>query len=79
MIKRRELIKGIEIFDYYFLFTAYADESIFFRVYIFQTFLEFSGLKPNIGKYETAGIGLLKRAIEAICELKLVDLSELRY
>lgn len=67
LIKRQELIKGTVIFDYCFLFTAYADDSTF------------SGLKPNIGKCEIAGIGLLKRPTEAICGLKLVDLSELRY
>lgn len=67
LIKTQELIKGIEIFDYCFLFTVYADDSTF------------SGLKPNIGKCEIAGIGLLKRPTEAICGLKLVDLSELRY
>ena len=38
-------------------------------------FSQFSDLKPNISKYEIAGIGLLKRAIEAVCGLQLVGLT----
>ena len=84
LIKSQELIKGIEIFDHCFLFTVYADDSTFFLgdsdsvknlIDIFQTFLLFSVLKPNISKCEIAGIILLKGAIETACGLKLVDLT----
>ena len=41
----------------------------------FQSFSQFSGLKPNISKCGIAGIGLLKETIEAVCGSKLVDLT----
>ena len=61
LIKSQELIKGIEIFHYCFLFTIYADDSTSFHGYsnsiknlidIFQTFPQFLSLKPNISKCE---------------------------
>ena len=66
--KKHPEIKGIEIFEHYFLYTAYADDTTFFLkdaksienlVEIFNTFSLFSGLKPNLIKCEIAGIGAL--------------------
>ena len=83
-IKSNENIKGIEIFKYVFLYTAYADDSTFFLrdilsvkelINSFNQFYHFSGLKANIGKCEIAGIGSLKGVTEAVCGLKSVDLS----
>ena len=74
----------MEIFKYVFLNTAYADDSTFFLrdtllvkelINSFNQFYHFSGLKSNIGKCEIAGIGSLKEVAEAVCGLKLVDLS----
>ena len=71
-------------FDDSLFITAYANDSKFFLgdcdsvknlANIFQTFSQFSGLKPSISKCEIAGIGLLNGAIETVCWLKLVDLT----
>ena len=72
-IKSNENIKGIEIFKYVFLYTAYAHDSIFFLrdilsvkelINSFNQFYHFSGLKANIGKCEIAGIGSMKGVIK---------------
>ena len=62
--------KGIEVFEYCFLYIAYADDKMFFLkdsqsitclVELFNTFSVFySGLKPNLTKCEIRGIGTLK-------------------
>ena len=84
LIKNKVDIKGIDLFDHTFLFTAYADDSTFFLKdmssvkMLVETFIEFScfsGLKPNIAKYEIAGLGPLKGVLEAVCSLKTVDLT----
>ena len=68
-IKKHPEIKGIEIFEHCFLYTAYADDTTFFLkdaqsienlVEIFNTFSLFSGLKPNLTKCKIAGIRALK-------------------
>ena len=68
-IKSNENIKGIEIFENIFLYTAYTDDSTFFLRNIpsvkelinsFNQFYHFSGLKTNIEKCEIADIGSLK-------------------
>ena len=83
-IKSNENIKGIEIFKYVFLYTAYADDSTFFLrdilsvkelINSFNQFYHFSGLKANIGNCEIADIGCLKGVTKAVCGLKSVDLS----
>ena len=74
--KKHPEIKGIEIFEHYFPYTAYADDTTFFLkdaqsienlVEIFNTFSLFSGLKPNLTKCEIAGIGALKRVQVTVC------------
>ena len=61
-------MKGLNIFKHEFLCTAYADDTTFFlknRKFIlelineFDTFSNFSGLKPNKIKCEIPGIDVL--------------------
>ena len=65
----------LEIFKHDFLYTAYADDSIFFLRSVpsvkelnnsFSQFYNISGLKANIEKCEIAGKGSLKRVKEAV-------------
>ena len=84
LIKNKDNIKGIDLYDHSFLFTAYADDSTFFlkdivsvRVLIdtFKLFSCFSGLKPNINKCETAGLGILEGVQKAVYGLQNIDLT----
>ena len=81
--KKHPEIKGIEIFEHCFLYTAYADDTTFFLkdaqsienlVEAFNTFSLFPGLKPNLRKCEIAGIGTLKGVQVAVCGMKYIDL-----
>ena len=83
MLKNKADIKGLKIFDYDFLYTAYADDSTFFlsdiysikeMINCFNIFMCFSGLKPNLSKCEIAGIGSLKGVKVAVCGMKCIDL-----
>ena len=83
-IKSNENIKGIEIFKFVFLYTAYADDSTFFLrdilsvkelINSFNQFYYFSGLKANIENFEIAGTSSLNGFTEAVCGLKCIDLS----
>ena len=56
ILKNKADIKGLKIFDYDFLYTAYADDSTFFlsdiysikeMINCFNIFMRFSGFKPN--------------------------------
>ena len=85
LIKSKDNINGIELYDYSFLISAYADYSTFLLKYIvsvrilgdtFKVFSCFFGLKPNNNnKREIAGLGILKGAQEEACGLKNIDLS----
>ena len=83
VIEKHPKIKGIEISEHCFLYTAYADDATFIPkdlqsiarvVEIFYTFSLFSGLKPNLKKCEIAGLGALKEAHLAVCCMKCTDL-----
>ena len=85
LIKNKVDMKGTELFDHTFLFTAYADDSTFFLKYIFSfkmlvetygKFSFFSRLKPNVAKCEIAGLRPLKAVVEAACGLKTVELTK---
>ena len=74
-------MKGIKIFDYVFLYTAYADDSMFFLKNLasvkklldtFCCYSKFSGLKPTFSKCEIAGIGSLKVVEVAVCGIKCI-------
>ena len=82
LIKNKDNVNGIDLYDYSFLFTAYADDSTFFlkdiasvRVLVdtFKVSSCFSGLKPKL-MCEIANLGILKGAQEAICGLQNIDL-----
>ena len=68
----------------YFLYTACADDSTFFLkdlasvkklLAIFSYYSKYSGHKPNISKFEIAGIGSLKGIEVAFCGIKCVNLK----
>ena len=44
-------------------------------VQTFKEFSCFSGLKPNITKFEIVALGPLKGVLDAVCGLKTVDLT----
>ena len=76
-------MKGIDIFEHAYLYSAYADNTTFFLrdkrpikelINTFATFSKYSGLKPNHEKCEIAGIGVLKRLKVAVCGMKCIDL-----
>ena len=84
MIKSNPNLKGLNIFNHNYLYTAYADDTTFFLndqksigvlMKTFKLFSKFSGLKPNILKCEVAGIGSLKGARMAVCGIKCTDLT----
>ena len=83
LIQNDYTIKGIEIFEYCYLYTAYGDGTTCFLkdensiVHLsekFKLFSYFLGLKPNTTKCEIAGIGVLKGVQAAVCGIKCIDL-----
>ena len=69
LIKNNEKIQGLDILNYRFLYSAYADDSTFFLRNIdsvievartFKEFSSFSDLSPNMSKCEIAGIESMK-------------------
>ena len=83
LIKNDPNIKGIEIFEHCYLYTAYAEDTTFFLkdensiVHLFEKlklFSDFLGLKPNATKCELAGISVLKGVQVAVCGIKCIDL-----
>ena len=71
----------MNVFDFVFLYTAYADYSTFFLkdlasvkklVDIFFYYSKYFGLKPNFSKYEIAGNRSLKEVELAVCGIKYV-------
>ena len=85
MVRNNKDIKGLNIFDHLFLYTAYADDTTFFLenkesmeelVKTFNLFSSFSGLKPNISKCEICGLGSLKGVEIAVCGMQTVDLTK---
>ena len=83
LIKSKDNINSIGLYDYSFLFT-YTDDWIFFLKDISSVrilantsnvFSCFSGQKPNIRKCRITGLGILKGAQEAVCNLQNIDLT----
>ena len=83
LIKGNPRIKGLNIFYHCYLYSAYVDDTTFFLKHVnsmkemvnsFHIFSRFSGLRPNLSKYEIAGIGVLKGVKVAICVIQCVDL-----
>ena len=84
LVRNNKDIKGLNIFDHLFLYTAYADDTTFFLeskesieelVKTFTLFSSFSGLKPNISKCEICGLGPLNWVEMAVCGMQSVDLT----
>ena len=85
LVRNNKDIKGLNIFDHLFLYTAYSDDTTFFLenkesieelVKTFTLFSSFSGLKPNISKCEICGLGPLKGVEMAVCGMQTVDLTK---
>ena len=84
LVRNNKDIKGLNIFNHLFLYTAYADDTTLFLenkesreelVKTFTLFSSFSGLKPNISKCEICELGPLKRVEMAVCGMQSVDLT----
>ena len=77
----KENIEGFEIFQK-FIYTTYADDNLFLKntesvvniLEIFKRFSHFSVLKTNKSKCEIAGIGVLKGAKVALCDIRCENL-----
>ena len=85
LIKKNPDIKPLALCESTFLYTAYADDATFFLEdeasvkALFATmsiFSNFSDLRPNLGKCEVAGIGILKGVTWALCGVKSIDLKQ---
>ena len=85
LVKANHNIRGVNIFQYTYLYTAYADDTTYFLknknsirqlMETFSTFSQYSCLKPNYEKCEIAGIGVLKSVKVAVCGMKCVDLCK---
>ena len=84
MVRADDQINKLNICDYEFLLSAYADDTTFFvqdldsirRIFnLFDTFSTFSGFKLNFSKCELCGIGVLKGVETALCNVKNVNLT----
>ena len=82
MIKSNPNIKGLNIFNHNYLYTAYADDTTFFLndqksirelMKTFKLFSKFSGLKRDILKCEVAGIGSQKGVEMAVCGINPIQ------
>ena len=85
VIKSNKNIKGLNIFNHEFLYTAYADNTGFFlkdKISVFETLNVFhnfslvSGLSPNTTKCERASIGTPKGVNVALCGIKCLNLTK---
>ena len=83
LIKASKRVKGINIFERTYLYSACADDTTFFLrdkrsikelINTFATFSKYSGLKPNHEKCEIAGNGVLKSVKVAVCGMKCIDM-----
>ena len=84
MVKSIPNIKGLNIFNHNYLYTAYADDTTSFlndqksirELMITFKFSKFFGLKPNILKCEVAGMGSLERFKMTVCRVvSCIDLA----
>ena len=85
LIKVNSDIEGLQFFYHAFLYSAYAEELLFFRrnekwsTEVFKTFDKFSpfsGLKINNSKCEIPDIGVKKGVKMTICTMDRIDLTE---
>ena len=85
LVKANHKIRGVNVFQYTYLYTAYSDDTTYFLknknsirqiMETFHTFSQCSCLKNNYKKCENAGIGALKSVKVAVCGMKCVDLCK---
>ena len=85
LMNQNKNIKGLNLLEHNFLYTAYADDTTFFLkdmksvtevMIIFDKFSFYSGLKTNRKKCEVAGIGVLKGVNLELCGMECVDLTK---
>ena len=85
MVKLNPEINGIEIFDFKYLLSSYADDTTFFLknkesaieiLNTFKIFSIYSGLKINKTKCELAGIGAKNGVLEALSDVKTINLND---
>lgn len=83
-IKKNSEIQGIEIFDHFYFWSAYANYTTFFLknensiglfAKTFEIFCQFSGLKPNVSKWKIEGISTFKGIPMAVYGMKSIDLA----
>ena len=83
-VKNSPKVKGLKIFRYKSLYTAYVNDTTFSLkdrksniklMNELNTFSNFSGLKPNKTKCEITGIGVLNGVQIALCAMKCVKLN----
>ena len=84
LVRNNKDTKGLNIFDHFFLYTAYADyttlflekkESIEEFAKTFTLFSSFLDLKPNISKCEICRLGPPKGVEMAVCGMQSADLA----
>ena len=84
LVRNNKDIKGLNIFDHLFLYTAYADDTKFFLenkesieelVKIFTLVSSFLGLEHNISECKICGLGPLKEVEMAVCGMQSLDLT----
>ena len=87
LVKANNKIRGVKVFQYTYLYTAYSGDTTFFLknqnsirqvMETFSTFSQYSCLKPNYEKCEIAGIGVLKSVKVAVGGMKCVDYIKIR-
>ena len=83
VVKANHKIRGMNIFQYIYLQTAYTDDTTFFLksensirqlIETCSTFSQYSCLKSSYEKYKIAGIGVLKSVKVTVCGMKCVGL-----
>ena len=83
LIKANKRVKGINIFEHTYLYSAYVDDTTFFLrdkrsikelINTLAAFSKYPGLKANHEKCEIAGIGVLISVKVAVCGMKCIDL-----
>ena len=83
LVRNNKDIKGLNVFDHLFLYTAYADDTFFLEnkesieelVKTFTLFSSFPGLKPNISKCEICALDSLEGVEVPVCGMQTVNLT----
>ena len=80
LIKVNPNIEGLQFFSHTFLYSAYADDTTFFKkraiINSRNKFPLFSGLKINNANCEIASIGVKKGVKIALCGMECIDFTD---